>query len=134
MNIKELKEIVRQVVREEVRSGMSEMLREILTEAVEIASKPETKQISSLSTPSYVRTIPAKGSSTGPVDLMDILQETQRSMSREDYSSVMEGNKNVDYSTGVNTQASGEMVVESMEDLPAFAKNAKAIFDASFKK
>lgn len=124
MNIRELKGIIRQVVREEVRSGMSEMLREILTEAVEIASRPEEVKPVLERRPNMMETIHPEGDSDS---ITDLLRETQKSMTREDYTNIQEG-------AGTVTSGFAEPGTAPVGDeLPSFAKNAKAIFDASFK-
>lgn len=136
MNIKELKEILRLVVREEVKKAISEELREILVEAVQIAS-----------TPQHSRTLPVRKKVSVKEDfeksfdshfqkseidpIMDLLQETQHSMSRQDFA-------NVGASDDLQNQPKPEIVslqenLDSVE-LSSFARRAEAILDASNKK
>lgn len=104
MDVKRLREIIREEVQEAIRSE----LREILTEAVEIASRPSGDNTTEVT----------EELSTGFSGLDSILQETRKGMTREDYKNVL--------GEGLETPAAA-----ATSELPSFISRAKAIFDAA---
>lgn len=81
MKVDQLKNIIKEAVREAVR----EEIKEILTEAVNTASTPDTKVVSRPPT----SPTPVKKSTGDPI--MEMLNMTQQSMTRDDFKNVMGG-------------------------------------------
>lgn len=131
MNIEELKKTLRQVISEEVRNAMRLELREILTEAVEIASRPDAsnrKLYSNSEKTCKVCTESSTGYSIG-----EMLQETAKSMTQEEYQNILGIENNVEQQT-TNTTNICESSNSDNFDLPPFAKRAKSILDAANRK
>ena len=81
MKVDQLKNIIKEAVREAVR----EEIKEILTEAVSTASTPNRGTVNkTITTPA-----PAKNPSGDPI--MEMLNMTQQSMTRDDFKNVMGG-------------------------------------------
>ena len=125
---------LRKIIREEVRSAIKEELQDILTEAVTIASAPETKAQ------------PVKKSIAAPkagnVTLDEMLSQTAQSMTSEDYRSVGNFDSNsVPKPNFASSMASKMGMTESSGPMPGiditqldFVKKAKAVFDTSVQK
>ena len=79
MKADQLKNIIKEAVREAVR----EEIKEILTEAVNTASAPDTRTVSRPPT----SPTPIKKSTGDPI--MEMLNMTQQSMTRDDFKNVM---------------------------------------------
>lgn len=81
MKVDQLKTIIKEAVREAVR----EEIQEILTEAVSSASAPDTKSVSR----PPISPAPVRKSTGDPI--MEMLNMTQQSMTRDDFKNVMGG-------------------------------------------
>ena len=81
MKVDQLKNIIKEAVREAVR----EEIKEILTEAVSTASTPNRGTVNKTTT----TPAPAKKPSGDPI--MEMLNMTQQSMTRDDFKNVMGG-------------------------------------------
>ena len=95
---------LRKIIREEVRSAVKSELQEVMNEAVKIASNPdiqkvtESKQIEvELPKPSKINPIAGKQS------LEEMLNQTKKSMTSEDYRTVFNGTS--DMVTGMPNMA-----------------------------
>lgn len=116
MNIGDL----RKIIHEEMVKVMREELREILTEAVEVIQEQKTVPVSPKRS-SRLADILQEETVNEPKSISNLLQETARNMSREDYKAMNE-----------------QPVQPTMTGLPDFiasaAMKAKAIFDKSNEK
>lgn len=108
MTKKELKELIY----EEVKRAIREEIRDILVEAVDIS----TKQTGDIKPEPVIRQ--SLRSQEGFVDVNSILEQTARTMTRQDLQNV-------------SSVRSSESPGISDFTLPDFAKNAGAIFEAS---
>lgn len=115
-------EELEQIVKKAVRQVMQEELREILTEAVEIASRPEPNKRD------YSEA--SREKITGGFNFSDILQETAQEMTKADFKNIFENNTGGEEKYKVNSVSTES----DMSDLPSFARNAKAVLDASKDK
>lgn len=129
---------LRKIIREEVRSAVKEELQDMLTEAVKIASTPTKMQPApqpgntSWSAPK-VKTPKISGD-----PIMEMLKETQASMTREDASNLMGGGV---HKPNFASMMSNQMVRES-HGAPVgidiskldFVNKAKAVLDLANQK
>lgn len=107
---------LQKIIYEEVKKALREEIRDILVEAVQIASVPEKPQTVSREVE------PSNYSPKGNSGVVDILKETARSMTRQDYrdfAGIGERESTVLSNIGIDSE------------LPSFAANAAAIFEAS---
>ena len=133
MKVDQLKNIIKEAVREAVR----EEIKEILTEAVSSASKPETNLQASAPKSSTVST-PVKRTSNDPI--MEMLNITQQSMTRDDFKNIMEskvqpGMTQMNFTTD-SIPASAPAGPQQGIDISqlSFVKNAAAIYSKSLEK
>jgi len=127
MKVNQLKNIIKEAVREAVR----EELKDLLNEAVSNASTPTTKP-----TPQPV----AKKAEKSGDPIMEMLNMTQQSMTREDFrnvvgSNVQPGMESMNFSTNSipTTAPSGPHPGLDISRL-SFVKNAAAVYNKSVEK
>ena len=117
---------LRKLIREEIHKAFQEEVRDILVEAVQIASKPDLKEELRVQTG-------VKSDFSGYGNLTTLLEDTARTMSKEDYHDIL-GSPSVVQSE--QPEMVSESCVEGFEDcgvdaLPDFAKRAGEIFKKS---
>ena len=120
MNIGDL----RKIIHEEMVKVMREELREILTEAVEVIQEQKAEP-KPLKRPSRLADIlQEEETPSEPKSISNLLQETARNMSREDYRTINE-----------QQVAPAQPTMTGLPDfVAAAAMKAKAIFDKSNEK
>ena len=132
-------EVLRKLIREEVRAAVKEELQDMLTEAVKIASTPETKK----PTNQYQQVPkgqPKKWSFGRSATLDEMLQHTAATMTAEDSKNIAgAGNvKKPNFATSMGakmgmTENAGPMPGIDISKLD-FVKNAGAIYKAAVAK
>ena len=138
---------LRKVIREEVKAAIKEELQDMLNEAVKVASAPSTSNVQNTNQYKPVvqkdlsKTWSTGEINTGTIPLEEMLNQTQREMTGEDY-------KQITGATGpsVNTSTSNMManqmgLTENSGPMPGidiskldFVKKAKGIYDLANKK
>ena len=138
---------LRKVIREEVKAAIKEELQDMLNEAVKVASAPSTSNVQNTNQYKPVvqkdlsKTWSTGEINTGTIPLEEMLNQTQREMTGEDY-------KQISGATGpsVNTSTSSMManqmgLTENSGPMPGidiskldFVKKAKGIYDLANKK
>lgn len=138
---------LRKVIREEVKAAIKEELQDMLNEAVKVASAPSTSNVQNTNQYKPVvqkdlsKTWSTGEINTGTIPLEEMLNQTQREMTGEDY-------KQITGATGpsVNTSTSNMManqmgLTENSGPMPGidiskldFVKKAKDIYDLANKK
>lgn len=138
---------LRKVIREEVKAAIKEELQDMLNEAVKVASAPSTSNVQNTNQYKPVvqkdlsKTWSTGEINTGTIPLEEMLNQTQREMTGEDY-------KQISGATGpsVNTSTSNMManqmgLTENSGPMPGidiskldFVKKAKGIYDLANKK
>jgi hypothetical protein len=138
---------LRKVIREEVKAAIKEELQDMLNEAVKVASAPSTSNVQNTNQYKPVvqkdlsKTWSTGKINTGTIPLEEMLNQTQREMTGEDY-------KQISGATGpsVNTSTSSMManqmgLTENSGPMPGidiskldFVKKAKDIYDLANKK
>ena len=138
---------LRKVIREEVKAAIKEELQDMLNEAVKVASAPSTSNVQNTNQYKPVvqkdlsKTWSTGKINTGTIPLEEMLNQTQREMTGEDY-------KQITGATGpsVNTSTSNMManqmgLTENSGPMPGidiskldFVKKAKDIYDLANKK
>ena len=129
---------LRQIIREEVRAAVKEELQDMLTEAVKIASTPETKK----PTNQYQQVPkgqPKKWSFGSSATLDEMLQHTAATMSGEDAKNFSQGGvKKPNFASSMGAQMG---MTENAGPMPGidiskldFVNKAKSVLDASYKK
>ena len=138
---------LRKVIREEVKAAIKEELQDMLNEAVKVASAPSTSNVQNTNQYKPVvqkdlsKTWSTGEINTGTIPLEEMLNQTQREMTGEDY-------KQITGATGpsVNTSTSSMManqmgLTENSGPMPGidiskldFVKKAKDIYDLANKK
>lgn len=124
------REDFKKLIREEVRTAIREELRSILVEAVTIASTPEQTSQAVRSMQTTTPKIQLYSTEEESKSYMDILQETAKTITSSDIQNVMGTYKSVSFSEKPQSSLVSDMSFEA-SGLPAFAKNAAAIFEAS---
>ena len=129
---------LRQIIREEVRAAVKEELQDMLTEAVKIASTPETKKPTNV-----YQTIekgqPKRWSVGRSATLDEMLQQTAATMTGEDAKHFTQGGvKKPNFASSVGAQMG---MTENAGPMPGidiskldFVSKAKQVLDASYKK
>jgi len=135
-------EVLRKLIREEVRAAVKEELQDMLTEAVKIASTPETKTPTN-QTNQYQQVPkgqPKKWSFGKSATLDEMLQHTAATMTAEDSRNIGgAGNvKKPNFATSMGakmgmTENAGPMPGIDISKLD-FVKKAGAIYNASLEK
>ena len=127
------------IIREEVRAAVKEELQDMLTEAVKIASQPEPQT----TTPqSNYKEKPKQWSFGKNSTLDEMLQQTAKSMTSEEYKNVYAGTSDMVQKPNFASAMANQMgMVESSGPTPGidiskldFVSKAKSVFDASVKK
>ena len=142
---------LRKIIREEVRAAIKDELTEVLTEAVTIASTPTQ---SPLTTSAAFKPVPVKQKdlsrtwstgkmNSGTVPLEEMLQQTAKTMTGEEYKNITGasgptagGAPNMASSMANKmgmTENSGPMPGLDISKLP-FVNKAKQVLDAAYKK
>lgn len=149
---------LRKIIREEVRAAVKEELQDVINEAVKIASaptkmqpapQPGTSEWSAPKKPTKQELAEMIGLKTPPKptniefsknkSINSILQQTQKSMTNEDYKQVFTGTSDMVSKPNFASSMASQMGMSGAQpglDLSQldFVKNAKNIFDASVKK
>lgn len=149
---------LRKIIREEVRAAVKEELQDVINEAVKIAStpvkmqpapQPGTSDWSAAKKPSKQELAEMIGLKTPPKQtniefskneaINSMLQQTQKSMTNEDYQQVFAGTSDMVSKPNFASSMANQMGMSGAQpglDLSQldFVKNAKSIFDASVKK
>ena len=137
---------LRKLIREEVKKAVKEELQDMLNEAVKFASTPNKTGVGNSYRPITQKDI-KRTWSTGPLNpgtipLEEMLQQTAKTMSNEDYQNVVSSDssmvKKPNFASSMAnnmgmTESSGPKAGIDISKLD-FVKNAKAVFDASVKK
>lgn len=150
---------LRKIIREEVRAAVKEELQDVINEAVKIASAPtkmqpapepgtsdwsaakpkmgkqELAEMIGLKTPPKPTNITFSKNKS----INSMLQQTQKSMTNEDYQQVYTGTSDMVAKPNFASSMANQMGMSGAQpglDLSQldFVKNAKNIFDASVKK
>lgn len=138
---------LRKVIREEVKAAIKEELQDMLNEAVKVASAPSTSNVQNTNQYKPVvqkdlsKTWSTGEINTGTIPLEEMLNQTQREMTNEDYKQITGAT-----SPSVNTSTSNMManqmgLTENSGPMPGidiskldFVKKAKGIYDLANKK
>ena len=138
---------LRKVIREEVKAAIKEELQDMLNEAVKVASAPSTSNVQNTNQYKPVvqkdlsKTWSTGKINTGTIPLEEMLNQTQREMTGEDYKQITGAT-----SPSVNTSTSNMManqmgLTENSGPMPGidiskldFVKKAKDIYDLANKK
>ena len=138
---------LRKVIREEVKAAIKEELQDMLNEAVKVASAPSTSNVQNTNQYKPVvqkdlsKTWSTGKINTGTIPLEEMLNQTQREMTGEDYKQITGAT-----SPSVNTSTSNMManqmgLTENSGPMPGidiskldFVKKAKGIYDLANKK
>ena len=138
---------LRKVIREEVKAAIKEELQDMLNEAVKVASAPSTSNVQNTNQYKPVvqkdlsKTWSTGEINTGTIPLEEMLNQTQREMTGEDYKQITGAT-----SPSVNTSTSNMManqmgLTENSGPMPGidiskldFVKKAKDIYDLANKK
>lgn len=120
---------LRKIIYEEVQKAIREELREILSE-VQVTPKTTMYQSPRYARPAVQERVEHQDD-LNTVSIGSILQETLNSMTKDDYHNIM--GDTVVYSSPTLSN-SNSVEGSTMSDIPSFAKNAKAILDASLAK
>ena len=138
---------LRKVIREEVKAAIKEELQDMLNEAVKVASAPSTSNVQNTNQYKPVvqkdlsKTWSTGEINTGTIPLEEMLNQTQREMTGEDYKQITGAT-----SPSVNTSTSNMManqmgLTENSGPMPGidiskldFVKKAKGIYDLANKK
>lgn len=126
------REDFKKLIREEVKAAIREELRSILVEAVTIASTPEQTSQAIRSIQTTTPKTQLYSTKEDPKSYMDILQETAKTITRSDIQNLMGSHESVSFPEEPQSSLVSDMTFEA-SGLPAFAKNAAAIFEASNK-
>ena len=133
---------LRKLIREEVRAAIKEELTDILNEAVKIASKPDSAKANTLQPvkeKDLTRTW-SKGPLNPAVGLNNMLEQTAKEMTNEDYKNVINADSSMVSAPAMsNTVASG--LGMSGGNAPGldisnldFVKKAKSVLDLANQK
>ena len=151
---------LRKIIREEVRAAVKEELQDVINEAVKIASAPSqmqpapkagTSEWSSVKKPSKQELAEMIGLKTPPKQtniefsknesINAMLQQTQKSMTSEDYQQVYAGNSSMVSKPNFASTMATQMSIANQGPMPGidiskldFVGKAKSVFDASVKK
>jgi len=149
---------LRKIIREEVRAAVKEELQDVLTEAVKIASTPSgmqpapqpgTSEWSAPKKPSKQELAELIGLKTPPKStniefsknesINSMLQQTQKSMTNEDYQQVFTGTSDMVSKPSFASSMASQMGMTGVQpgiDISKldFVNKAKSVFDASIKK
>lgn len=149
---------LRKIIREEVRAAVKEELQDVLTEAVKIASTPSGMQPapkagetswSAPKKPSKQELAEMIGLKTPPKptniefskneSINAMLQQTQKSMTNEDYQQVFTGTSDMVSKPNFASSMANQMGMTGAQpgiDISKldFVNKAKSVFDASIKK
>ena len=149
---------LRKIIREEVRAAVKEELQEVMNEAVRVASRPTVEESSVVAKkPSKQELAEMIGLKTPPKptniefskneSINAMLQQTQKSMTNEEYQQVFSGTSDMvrkpNFASMMSAQMgfdpnspaapSGPMPGIDISKLD-FVSKAKSVFDASVKK
>ena len=138
---------LRKVIREEVQAAIKEELQDMLNEAVKVASAPSTSNVQNTNQYKPVaqkdlsKTWSTGKINTGTIPLEEMLSQTQREMTGEDYKQITGATSpSVNTSTS-NTMANQMGLTENSGPMPGidiskldFVKKAKDIYDLANKK
>tara|TARA_R110000851_G_scaffold86614_1_gene188092 strand:+ start:200 stop:649 length:450 start_codon:yes stop_codon:yes gene_type:complete len=138
---------LRKVIREEVKAAIKEELQDMLNEAVKVASAPSTSNVQNTNQYKPVvqkdlsKTWSTGKINTGTIPLEEMLNQTQREMTGEDYKQITGATgPSVNTSTS-NTMANQMGLTENSGPMPGidiskldFVKKAKDIYDLANKK
>jgi hypothetical protein len=149
---------LRKIIREEVRAAVKEELQDVITEAVKIASaptimqpapQPGTSDWSAPKKPSRQELAEMIGIKSPPKQtnvefsknesLNSILQQTQKSMTNEDYQQVFSGTSDMVQKPNFASAMASQMGMTGNQpglDISKldFVSKAKSVLDASIKK
>ena len=134
---------LRKIIREEVRAAVKEELQEVMNEAVKIASTPQGMQkfadYKPVKQKDLKRTWSTGKMNTGTVPLEEMLQQTAKSMTGEEYSNIMGGSgaHKPNFASSMASQMgmtpSGNQPGLDISKLD-FVNKAKAVLDKSYEK
>ena len=149
---------LRKIIREEVRAAVKEELQDVINEAVKIASKPTPEDSSVVAKkPSKQELAEMIGLKTPPKptniefskneSINAMLQQTQKSMTNEEYQQVFTGTSDIVQKPNFASMMSNQMGFDPNSPagpngpMPGidiskldFVSKAKSVFDASVKK
>ena len=138
---------LRKVIREEVKAAIKEELQDMLNEAVKVASAPSTSNVQNTNQYKPVvqkdlsKTWSTGKINTGTIPLEEMLNQTQREMTGEDYKQIS-GATNPSVNTSTSNMMANQMgLTENSGPMPGidiskldFVKKAKGIYDLANKK
>lgn len=130
---------LRKIIREEVRAAVKEELQDVLTEAVRVASQPE---IQPQKPQVQTKEAPKQRSFGKNASLDEMLQQTAKTMTSEEYKNVYGGTSDMVQKPNFASAMASQMgMTESTGPMPGldisnldFVSKAKNVFDASVKK
>lgn len=141
---------LRQIIREEVRAAVKEELQDVINEAVKIASKPTTEESSIVAKkPSRQELAEMVGLKTPPKptnieftkneSINSMLQQTQKSMTNEDYQQVFTGTSDMVAKPNFASSMANQMGMSGAQpglDISKldFVSKAKSVLDLAKKK
>ena len=137
---------LRKVIREEVKAAIKEELQDMLTEAVKVASAPDTTNVQKFNEYKPVvqkdlkKTWSTGKINTGTIPLEEMLNQTAGEMTNEDYKQITNSGSNPT-SPATSTLANQMGLTENSGPMPGidiskldFVSKAKSVLDASYKK
>ena len=134
---------LRKVIREEVKAAIKEELQDMLTEAVKVASTPSAQksgEYKPVKQKDLTRTWSKGQMNPGTVPLEEMLNQTAKTMTSEDYSNVVNAGGSPVQAPGMASSMASNL---GMNQGPApgldisqldFVKKAKTVLDAANKK
>ena len=138
---------LRKVIREEVKAAIKEELQDMLTEAVKVASTPDTPNVQKFNEYKPVvqkdlkQTWSTGKINTGTVPLEEMLNQTAGEMTSEDYKQITGATGSPVNTTTSNKLANQMGLTENSGPMPGidiskldFVGKAKSILDAANKK
>ena len=138
---------LRKVIREEVKAAIKEELQDMLTEAVKVASTPDTTNVQKSNDYKPVvqkdlkRTWSSGKINTGTVPLEEMLKQTAGTMTDEDYKQIVNAQAPTQGASSASTIANQMGLTENNGPMPGidiskldFVSKAKTVLDASYKK
>ena len=135
---------LRKIIKEEVKSAIKEELQDLLTEAVKIASKPETNnnRYKPVTQKDIKQTWSTGKMSSGTTPIQEMLSQTRASMTGEEYRNVFAGNVDmVQKPNFASSMASNMGMTDARGPMPGmdiskldFVKKAGAVYNKSVEK
>jgi len=138
---------LRKVIREEVKAAIKEELQDMLTEAVKVASTPDTANVQKFNKYKPVvqkdlkKTWSTGKINTGTIPLEEMLNQTAGEMTSDDFKQIVNAQAPTPGAAATSTLANQMGLTENSGPMPGidiskldFVSKAKSVLDASYKK